>query len=54
MLFSVSKEAQNPILMTLKDAAKIDLELTVVFLISYVRYHAFQTHKSLTAKQKIS
>jgi len=51
---SVSQKAQNHRLITLNDAAKIFLGFTLVFLISHVRYHAFQTHIILIAKQKPS
>jgi hypothetical protein len=41
---SVSERTQNPQLNTHKNTAKIVVWLTVVFLISYVHYHAFWTY----------
>jgi hypothetical protein len=41
---SISEGAQNPQLKTRKNAAKIVVGLTVVFLISYVPYHFFWTY----------
>jgi hypothetical protein len=48
----IFEETKNPQLNTRKNAAKIVLGLTSVFLISYVPYHAFWTHIVYTANQK--
>ena len=40
----VSEETQNPPVNTHKNTAKVVLGLSVVFLISYVPYHAFRTY----------
>jgi hypothetical protein len=40
---SLSEGTQNSRLETRKSTAKVVLELTVVFLISYIRYHILKT-----------
>jgi hypothetical protein len=47
---SISEGTQNPQLKTRKNTAKIVVGLTVVFLISYVPYHAFWTYYICTAE----
>jgi amino acid permease len=51
---SVSQNTLNPRLKIRKYTAKIELGFTVVFLTSYVRYHAFWTHIICTAKHCLS
>ena len=51
--FSASQETQNPSLKTSKDTAKNELGLIVVFLTSFLRYHASWTHFIFTVKQNI-
>jgi hypothetical protein len=41
---SISEGTQNPKLQTRRNTAKIVVGLTVVFVISYVPYHAFWTY----------
>jgi NADH:ubiquinone oxidoreductase subunit 4 (subunit M) len=58
--YSDTEETPNPQMNTAKITAKIVLGLTLVFLISYVNYHAFRTHvysvnqKSHEDKNKIT
>jgi hypothetical protein len=47
----ISEGTQNPQLKTRRNTAKIVLGLTVVFLISYVPYHAFWTYINYTPEQ---
>ena len=50
---SISEGTQNPQLNTRRNTAKIVVGLTVVFLISYVPYHAFWTYVNCTREVKI-
>jgi len=47
---SISEGTQNPQLKARRNTAKIVVGLTVVFVISYVPYHAFSTY-SFAAKK---
>jgi hypothetical protein len=50
---SISEGLQNPQLNTRRNTAKIVMGLTVVFLISYVPYHAFWTYVICTREIQI-
>jgi hypothetical protein len=50
----ISEGIQNPRLNTRKNTAKVVLGLTVVFLISYLPYHAFWAYTVSTIDSKIS
>jgi len=49
----ISEGTQNPQLKTRRNTAKIVLGLTVVFVISYVPYHAFWTYVICTSQLRI-
>jgi len=49
---SISDGTQNPQLKACRNTAKIVMGLTVVFVISYVPYHAFWTYFICTEEEK--
>ena len=54
MSCSMSEETQRQHVRALKNTAKVVLGLTLVFLISYVPYHAYKTYLFSTADLKLS
>ena len=50
---SISEGTQNPQLKTRRNSAKIVVVLTVVFVISYVSYHAYWTYAICIDKVRI-
>ena len=51
--YSMSEETQKPQVKALKNTARVVLGLTVVFIISYLPYHAFMTYIFSTADQSM-